>query len=73
LYVPKGFAHGFLTLTDDAWVQYLMTQFYQPGAAVGFRYDDPAFGVAWPGEILVISERDNSWPLLSQRQSGAGW
>ncbi|MDR1001387.1 MAG: dTDP-4-dehydrorhamnose 3,5-epimerase [Clostridiales bacterium] len=61
LYVPKGFAHGYLTLTDDAWVQYFVTCFYQPGSERGYRYDDPAFGIQWPGEIRVVSEKDKSW------------
>ena len=62
LYVPEGFAHGHLTLVDDTVVTYLVSEFYTPGAESGFRYDDPAFGIRWPEEVRVISEKDRSWP-----------
>jgi dTDP-4-dehydrorhamnose 3,5-epimerase len=62
LYIPKGCAHGFITLTDDAVVDYQISTPYRPEAAGGVRYDDPAFGVTWPIEPTVINERDRSWP-----------
>ena len=62
LYVPEGFAHGFLTLEDDTEVFYQMSAFYEPDAARGLRYDDPALGIRWPAEVRVVSERDRSWP-----------
>jgi dTDP-4-dehydrorhamnose 3,5-epimerase len=62
LYVPVGFAHGFLTLEDHAEVFYQMSEYYAPDAARGFRWDDPAFGLRWPAEPSVISERDRSYP-----------
>jgi dTDP-4-dehydrorhamnose 3,5-epimerase len=62
LYVPEGCAHGFLTLTDDAEVAYQMSSPYVPEAARGVRFDDPAFGIEWPGEVVVINERDRSYP-----------
>lgn len=62
LYVPEGFAHGFLTLEDDSEVFYQMSAFYEPDAARGLRYDDPALGIRWPAEVRVVSERDRSWP-----------
>src|SRR5919112_1799241 len=58
LYVPEGCAHGFLTLTDDAEVAYQMSAPYAPAAARGVRFDDPAFGIDWPGEVVVINQRD---------------
>ncbi len=64
LYVPKGIAHGFQTLTEGAEVQYLITTPYVPDAGRGVRWDDPAFGIRWPeppGE-RVISERDRTYP-----------
>lgn len=64
LYVPVGFAHGFQTLTDDAVVSYLISQFYVPQASVGVRFDDPAFAINWPLAPGVMSERDRAWPLL---------
>jgi len=67
LYVPKGFAHGYLTLTDDASVLYFVTQYYVPGAEVGYRYDDPAFGIKWLlPPPYIISEKDGSWPYVKQ-------
>jgi dTDP-4-dehydrorhamnose 3,5-epimerase len=63
LYIPQGFAHGFQTLTDDADVLYLMSTGYEPEAARGVRWDDPAFGIEWPKvERRTISERDKAWP-----------
>jgi dTDP-4-dehydrorhamnose 3,5-epimerase len=64
LYVPKGFAHGFQTLTDDAEIAYQISAFYAPEAAGGYRYDDPVFAIAWPLPVTVISDRDLSWPPL---------
>jgi dTDP-4-dehydrorhamnose 3,5-epimerase len=62
LYVPEGCAHGFLTLDDATEVAYQMSAPYAPAAAQGVRWDDPAFGIQWPGEVLVINERDRSYP-----------
>jgi dTDP-4-dehydrorhamnose 3,5-epimerase len=64
LYVPKGFAHGFLTLTPDATASYMVDEFYTPEAEGGLRYDDPVLGLDWPGEVHVISPKDAAWPLL---------
>jgi len=62
LYVPEGCAHGFLTLTDATEVAYQMSAPYVAEAARGVRYDDPAFGIQWPGEVVVINERDRGYP-----------
>jgi dTDP-4-dehydrorhamnose 3,5-epimerase len=62
LYVPEGFAHGFLTLEDDTEVFYQMSEFFTPDSARGVRYDDPAFRIRWPIDILVVSDRDRSYP-----------
>lgn len=62
LFVPAGFAHGFLTLTDDADILYQMTEFYMPDLAAGMRWNDPAFGIAWPFEPLKVSARDRAYP-----------
>jgi len=58
LYIPEGFAHGFLTLVDNTEVFYQMSQFYMPEYARGVRWDDPAFCIHWPENVLVISEKD---------------
>ena len=57
LYVPEGFAHGFLTLEDDTEVFYQMSEFHEPTASRGFRWNDPAFSIKWPEAVRVISER----------------
>ena len=64
LFVPEGFAHGYQTLSDDAEVFYLASEFYAPGAEAGFRFDDPRIGIEWPRDVVVISDKDASWPLL---------
>jgi dTDP-4-dehydrorhamnose 3,5-epimerase len=64
LYVPKSFAHGFLTLRDHTRVFYQMTQYHHPECAMGFRYDDPAFDIKLPFEITTLAERDKSYPDL---------
>jgi dTDP-4-dehydrorhamnose 3,5-epimerase len=61
-YVPEDCAHGFLTLEDDTEVVYQMSQFFSAESARGVRWDDPAFQIAWPHEIAVISERDKNYP-----------
>lgn len=65
LYIPEGFAHGFLTLEDDCDVEYLMTGDYQPNSTRGLRYDDATVGVAWPGEVHVVSDRDLGFPAAT--------
>jgi dTDP-4-dehydrorhamnose 3,5-epimerase len=64
LYVPRGCAHGFLTLEDETEVLYQISTSHMPAAARGVRWDDPAFGIAWPREPDVISERDRTWPRM---------
>jgi dTDP-4-dehydrorhamnose 3,5-epimerase len=62
LFIPEGFAHGFLTLTDDSEVFYQMSAFYEPAAARGVRWNDPAFAISWPLPVAVISRRDQDYP-----------
>ncbi len=64
VYVPRGCAHGFLTLQDDSDVEYVISAPYAQDAASGVRFDDPAFGVEWPFEPVVASERDRSYPIV---------
>jgi dTDP-4-dehydrorhamnose 3,5-epimerase len=61
-YLPKGLAHGYLTLADDSEVSYMVSEPYRPEAARGVRWNDPAFGIAWPAEVRVIADRDKSYP-----------
>lgn len=66
LYVPKGFAHGFQTLTEDTETFYMVSEFYTPEAEGGIRWNEPAIGIEWPMEPTEISEKDASWPSLPQ-------
>ncbi|MGD0463549.1 MAG: dTDP-4-dehydrorhamnose 3,5-epimerase [Tepidisphaeraceae bacterium] len=61
LFIPAGFAHGFQTLTDSAEVLYDMFAWRAPEAERGVRYNDPAFGIRWPMEVSVISDRDRNY------------
>lgn len=68
LYIPKGFAHGFLALEDDTLFSYLCGDRYDPESDGGIRWDDPQVAVRWPLERvgqLVLSDKDASLPLLS--------
>lgn len=62
LYIPRGFAHGFQALVDNSEVDYEITPAYVPGAACGFRFDDPALDIAWPLPVSLMSERDLRLP-----------
>src|SRR3989338_3969809 len=62
LLVPKGFAHGFQTLTDDCEMQYFMSEFYSPEHSFGVRWNDPFFNIKWPIENPILSEKDKNWP-----------
>ena len=62
LYIPRGCAHGFITLTDGAEVFYQISADYQPEAARGYAWDEPVFDIRWPREPVAMSERDRSWP-----------
>lgn len=64
LYVPRGLAHGFLTLDDDTWAHYQMSNFHVPSAARGLRWNDPRLGIAWPTDKPILNDRDRTWPDL---------
>jgi dTDP-4-dehydrorhamnose 3,5-epimerase len=61
LYIPRGFAHGFLSRTDATEASYQISTPYVPEAARGLRWDDPLFGVEWPGPVEVIADRDRRY------------
>lgn len=64
VYIPSGIGHGFQTLTDDALVQYHMTDVFRADLADGFRWNDPVFSISLPLEVAVISERDATYPAF---------
>ncbi len=66
-YIPQGFAHGFMVLSDTAVFAYKCTDFYHPGDEGGIRYNDPDVNIEWPiepGMEISLLERDKNWPLL---------
>ncbi|HIX16044.1 MAG TPA: dTDP-4-dehydrorhamnose 3,5-epimerase [Candidatus Hungatella pullicola] len=63
-YIPEGFAHGFLVMSDEAEFVYKCTDFYHPGDEGGILWSDPEIGIQWPieeGQELIISEKDQKW------------
>jgi len=62
MYVPRGFAHAILTLTDDTEALYLVSELYSPENERGVRWNDPQFDVKWPIEPVEISQKDGNWP-----------
>ncbi len=62
VYIPRGVAHGFMTRAPDTTVSYWISAPYAPAAARGVRFDDPRFGIVWPGPPAMIGERDRSFP-----------
>jgi dTDP-4-dehydrorhamnose 3,5-epimerase len=68
MYVPRGFAHGFLTLEENTEALYLVTAFYDPARERGVRWNDPRFRIRWPAEPLVISDKD-----AQQRDFDPAW
>jgi dTDP-4-dehydrorhamnose 3,5-epimerase len=62
LYVPEGFAHGFITLADNSEVTYHISEFWSPEHARGVRWNDRAFGIKWPLAPSIMSDRDRSYP-----------
>lgn len=65
MYVPKGFAHGFQTLQPNTMAAYMVDEYYTPGVEEGFRFDDPALGIDWPHAVTVVSDKDQTWPLIN--------
>ena len=65
LVIPPGCAHGYLTLTSNAEVTYQMSVPFRAEAAMGFRWDDLAVGIAWPAAPQVMSARDRDLPALA--------
>ena len=68
MYVPKGFAHGFITLADDTEAFYFVDEFYAPEYERGVRWNDPRFDLAWPIDPAVLSDKD-----ANQRDFDPAW
>ncbi len=64
LYIPKGFAHGYQTLVNNTDVLYLMSGEFSLLHNIGYRWNDPAFGISWPLKPTVMAQKDKNWPLV---------
>lgn len=65
-FVPRGFAHGYVTLTDHAVVEYKVDGAYAPQAEGGVAWNDPALGIEWPVKEPLLSDRDREWPPFAR-------
>jgi dTDP-4-dehydrorhamnose 3,5-epimerase len=67
LYIPEGFAHGYLSLEDNTMVFYQVSEFYHPECERGVRWDDPAIGIKWRASINIVSDRDRMYPNFNHK------
>ncbi|MDR2579701.1 MAG: dTDP-4-dehydrorhamnose 3,5-epimerase [Fibromonadaceae bacterium] len=69
LFIPKGCAHGYLTLEDNCQLVYFMSDYYVPNSSIGYRYDEPLFSIKWPlPKPFIISEQDLSWQYIQIKE-----
>lgn len=73
MYVPRGFAHGYCTLVDDAVVHYKVDAAYAPELEGGLRHDDPALAIDWPVSDPLVSDKDRRWPTLAELETPFSW
>jgi len=64
MYVPKGFAHGFVSLEEDSEIMYLVSDFYTPGSEETLIWNDPDVGIQWPIQPKIFSEKDSTGKLI---------
>jgi dTDP-4-dehydrorhamnose 3,5-epimerase len=64
IFIPKGFAHGMLTMSDDTEIEYIVSSSYSPANERGLRWNDPSLGITWPQEPKYMSEKDSTWKFL---------
>ena len=67
LMIPRGFAHGFITLTDDVEIQYKADNYYAPHCEGNIRWDDPQIGIDWTIKPTILADKDANAPLLNER------
>ena len=73
IWIPVGFAHGFLTMTNTAQVEYKVTAEYSREHDRGIRWDDPAIGIKWPVQNPILSRKDAEAPLLKDADNNFAW
>jgi len=71
IYIPEGFATGYMALRDETEINYHTSEYFDPGTATGVRYNDPAFGIEWPLAVAAISDQDRQWPLMNSQEGKA--
>ena len=69
LYIPRGFAHGFEVLSEDAIVVYLIDNDYEPKMEAGIRWNDPDLNINWPIKSPILSEKDSKWPTIKEAKA----
>jgi dTDP-4-dehydrorhamnose 3,5-epimerase len=69
LFIPSGFAHGFVVTSDEAVVAYKCSEYYSPSAEHAIRWSDPALDIPWPVSTPILSPKDEAAPLLSELPS----
>lgn len=69
LYIPKGFAHGFQTLTDNCIVQYFISTPYSPMHSCGLRWNDPFLNIKWPMAPTILFKKDSIWPFFTKEDN----
>ena len=65
-FIPKGFAHGFQSLTNNCEIQYFMSEFYSPKYTSGVCWNDPFFNIKWPIKNPILSKKDKNWSLIQK-------
>jgi dTDP-4-dehydrorhamnose 3,5-epimerase len=70
LYIPDTYAHGFCVLSDEATVEYKVSDLYHPESASGIAYNDPMLAIPWPVQNPILSEADTRWPTLAEYAKG---
>jgi len=70
MYVPRGFAHGFITLAEDTEAMYLVSESYSQENERGVRYSEPELGILWPAQPVEVSGKDATWPALDPEFHG---
>jgi len=73
LFVPVGFAHGFIVTSETADVAYKLSSYYDPATEAGFAWDDPEVGIEWPISDPILSERDRTAPRLAEIADSLPW
>jgi dTDP-4-dehydrorhamnose 3,5-epimerase len=73
LFVPVGFGHGFLVLSDEADVCYRLSSYFDPDTESGIAWDDPDVGISWPAMGYLVSDRDQSAPRLADVRDSLPW